>query len=97
MRHRLVLARACRAPARHAHLAAHRHPPPPRCARLRLAKGGAPLGFVNPLFYAHPEAFHDVTLGENKGAGQVGFKAAKGWDPATGLGTPDFQKLMQLV
>lgn len=24
---------------------------------------------------------------------QVGFKASAGWDPATGLGTPDFEKL----
>ena len=68
-----------------------------RLNELRLAKGGQPLGFVNPLLYAHPEAFHDVTLGENKGVGDVGFKAAKGWDPATGLGTPDFAKLMKIV
>lgn len=25
---------------------------------------------------------------------QVGFKASAGWDPATGLGTPDFEKLL---
>ena len=27
--------------------------------------------------------------------GHVGFKAAPGWDPATGLGTPNFAKLSQ--
>ena len=31
----------------------------------RLASGGAPLGFLNPLFYKHPEMFHDVTEGDN--------------------------------
>lgn len=35
--------------------------------RLRSAAGKPPLGFVNPLFYAHPEAFHDVTHGCNGG------------------------------
>ena len=35
--------------------------------RLRSAAGKSPLGFVNPLFYKHPEAFHDVTHGCNGG------------------------------
>ncbi|KAJ7792741.1 hypothetical protein B0H14DRAFT_3889707 [Mycena olivaceomarginata] len=29
--------------------------------------------------------------------GMPGFKATKGWDPVTGLGTPDFKKLMKTV
>jgi len=68
-----------------------------RLNALRLAKGKPPLGFANPFLYKHAEAFHDVTLGENKGTGPVGFKAAVGWDPATGLGTPDFGKLAALM
>lgn len=59
----------------------------------RLAVGKPPMGFVNPFLYQHPEAFHDVTVGENKGAGQFGFKAAPGWDPASGLGTPNYPAL----
>jgi len=68
-----------------------------RLNELRLAKGGKPLGFLNPFLYQHPEAFHDVILGENKGEGPSGFKASKGWDPSTGLGTPIFSKLATLV
>ncbi len=67
------------------------------------AKGKPPLGFVNPLFYKHPEAFNDVTLGCNGGKAWhacekgYGFPAAAGWDAATGLGTPDFAKLAAIV
>ncbi len=48
---------------------------------------GKPIGFLNPLIYAHAveaDGFHDVTEGNN-GA----FSAAVGWDACTGLGTPD--------
>ena len=39
--------------------------------------------------------FHDITKGDNVACGNrtLGFNAAPGWDPVTGLGTPDFQKL----
>ncbi len=62
----------------------------------RLALGKRPVGFVNPVLYAHPEVFNDVTDGSNPGCGTNGFPAAKGWDPVTGLGTPNFPKLLQL-
>ncbi|KAH8897744.1 subtilisin-like protein [Thozetella sp. PMI_491] len=52
----------------------------------RIAAGKSTLGFVNPILYAHPEAFNDVTGGSNPGCGTDGFPAAKGWDPVTGLG-----------
>ncbi len=42
------------------------------------------VGFVNPTFYAIPSAFHDITSGNN-GA----FSAGSGWDPCTGLGSPN--------
>jgi kumamolisin len=48
---------------------------------------GKTLGFLNPLIYAQAveaSGFNDITEGNN-GA----FKAAKGWDACTGLGTPD--------
>ena len=38
-----------------------------------------------------------MTLGENSGFGKFGFKAAKGWDPATGLGTPNYAALAEAV
>lgn len=64
---------------------------------IRLEAGKTPLGFLNPLFYAHPEVFNDITSGNNPGCSTSGFYAAQGWDPVTGLGTPDFEKLSELV
>jgi kumamolisin len=57
-------------------------------------KLGKPVGFVNPVLYgtAGRKAFHDVTKGTN-GA----YRAAKGWDPCTGLGSPDGAKLLGVV
>ena len=67
----------------------------------RLSKGLPPLGFLNPLVYAlqafTPSAFNDITTGNNPGCGTPGFNATKGWDPVTGLGTPNFGKLKDLV
>ncbi|KAL5364711.1 peptidase S8/S53 domain-containing protein [Aspergillus floccosus] len=62
----------------------------------RLAAGKSTVGFVNPVLYAHPEAFFDVTSGNNEGCGTKGFSAAKGWDPVTGLGTPNYPKLLDV-
>merc|ERR1712048_1043261 len=68
---------------------------------------GKPLGFLNPLLYQMhkemPEAFTDVTVGSNicteDGcfASCKGYKAAKGWDPVTGLGTPVADKMISYV
>lgn len=62
----------------------------------RLAVGLPTVGFVNPILYAHPEVFHDITVGNNSGCGTPGFYAAPGWDPVTGLGTPVYPKLLDL-
>ncbi len=50
-----------------------------------------PAGLLNPLLYsAGPgSAFHDITRGSNGG-----YNAAAGWDPCTGLGSPDGAKLL---
>mmetsp|Transcript_17099 Transcript_17099/g.45517 ORF Transcript_17099/g.45517 Transcript_17099/m.45517 type:complete len:578 (+) Transcript_17099:116-1849(+) len=64
---------------------------------LRLAAGRPPLGFLNPFLYKNPGGFQDVTSGVNGGGKAYGFKAIKGWDPATGLGTPDFEALSKAV
>jgi hypothetical protein len=67
----------------------------------RLAAGKATLGHVAPSLYAafakDPTMFQDVTKGNNLSTetctSQQGFPATKGWDAATGLGTPNFAKL----
>ncbi|KAJ7126418.1 subtilisin-like protein [Mycena crocata] len=64
----------------------------------RLKKGLSPLGFLNPLLYSKASSgFFDITNGSNPGCGTPGFNATKGWDAVTGLGTPDFAKLLKLV
>lgn len=65
----------------------------------RLKAGKGTLGFVNPALYAHAaQAFNDVTDGVNVGCGaDPAFRAAKGWDAVTGLGTPDFDKLRKVL
>ncbi|RDX44428.1 subtilisin-like protein [Lentinus brumalis] len=63
-----------------------------------LSAGKPPLGFLNPLLYSRGvAAFTDVTAGSNPGCGTEGFPADVGWDPVTGLGTPDFEKLLDVV
>ncbi|KAJ6031227.1 subtilisin-like protein [Penicillium herquei] len=62
----------------------------------RLLKGKAPVGFVNPVLYAHSDVLNDITNGTNAGCGTYGFAAIEGWDPATGLGTPNFPRMKEL-
>ncbi|EKM58690.1 uncharacterized protein PHACADRAFT_253175 [Phanerochaete carnosa HHB-10118-sp] len=58
-----------------------------------IAANKSTLGFLNPFLYKHPHAFHDITTGSNPGCNTNGFPALEGWDPVTGLGTPDFVAL----
>ncbi|KAI9449976.1 subtilisin-like protein [Lactarius psammicola] len=59
-----------------------------------LSKGRDPLGFLNPRLYGTGIAgLNDITFGDNPGCGTDGFPAVAGWDPVTGLGTPNFKKL----
>merc|ERR1712099_32808 len=64
------------------------------------ASGGSKtLGFVNPLFYQNADAFTDITQGSNA-IGQnakSGWKCTQGWDAVTGLGTPKFAQLQNVV
>ncbi|KAH8994045.1 subtilisin-like protein [Lactarius akahatsu] len=55
-------------------------------------------GFINPAIYSSKfaHAFNDITTGTNPGCATDGFTAVKGWDPVTGVGTPNFQKLLPL-
>ncbi|KAK0214424.1 family S53 protease-like protein [Armillaria fumosa] len=62
----------------------------------RLIAAGKPvLGFLNPFLYTNPTALFDITTGSNPGCGTSGFPAGAGWDPATGLGTPNFAALLK--
>jgi len=65
----------------------------------RLQAGKGTVGFVNPVLYAHAgEAFNDVTDGVNVGCGaKPSFRATEGRDAVTGLGTPDYEKLRQIL
>jgi tripeptidyl-peptidase-1 len=63
----------------------------------RFTAGKSSLGFLNPLFYQNPSVFIDITTGSNPGCQSNGFPAQPEWDPVTGLGTPNFQKLSQLI
>lgn len=56
-----------------------------------------PVGFITPKLYAiasSANALHDITDGDN-GVNQVkGYKAKAGWDPCTGLGSPNGANLL---
>jgi kumamolisin len=55
---------------------------------------GTRMGHLNPVLYrlAAGGAFHDITQGGN-GA----YRAGPGWDPCTGLGTPDGTALVNAL
>ena len=57
------------------------------------------VGYLNPLLYgqvaATPGTFHDITQGTNDIDGTLGaYAAGPGWDPCTGLGSPDGATLL---
>lgn len=68
---------------------------------------GHDLGHVNPTVYRiarsrlYGQAFHDVTAGNNtalvNGVTYTGYPAGPGWDPVTGLGSPDASVLVPLL
>jgi kumamolisin len=55
---------------------------------------GQNAGFLNPLLYQldGTEAFHNITSGNNGD-----YAAGPGWDPCTGLGTPNGTSLVQAL
>lgn len=68
---------------------------------MQLQAGKSTLGFLNPWLYqtlaAHPDAFTDITQGQNNQNIGKGFSGAVGWDPCSGVGTPDFQAMSQYL
>jgi hypothetical protein len=63
---------------------------------MSTGSGGKTMGYINPALYQLPRSdFFDVTIGNNQTVASIpGYKAAPGWDPATGRGTPDAAKLI---
>ena len=65
---------------------------------------GKGLGFINPALYKiamsnrYAADFHDITQGNNgvhaQGVNGPGYAATTGWDPITGLGSPDAENLL---
>jgi len=58
-------------------------------------KAGGPVGFLNPILYSlgsKGSAFRDIVSGTNGF-----FSAAAGWDPCTGLGSPDGARLVDAI
>ncbi|WPH02277.1 Hypothetical protein R9X50_00513300 [Acrodontium crateriforme] len=66
-----------------------------RIVEERLKSGKGPVGFINPALYFNPHMLNDITSGNNPACGVDGFYAVKGWDPVTGLGTPNYPKMSQ--
>lgn len=68
---------------------------------VRRKKSGSNLGFLNPLIYewnAMGNVLNDITDGGNEYCGAAGgFPASKGWDPATGVGTPNLGKMIEHI
>ncbi len=65
-------------------------------------KAGRPLGFIDPALYqigtsrTYHQDFRDITQGNNTNrvAKVQGYPAIQGWDPVTGLGAPNAEKLI---
>jgi subtilase family serine protease len=63
---------------------------------------GGGLGLLNPALYkiasspaSYANDFYDVTVGNNQAFSSVpGYSASPGWDPVTGLGTPNAANLI---
>ncbi|KAF8260099.1 peptidase S8/S53 domain-containing protein [Lactarius quietus] len=66
----------------------------------RLAMSKRRRGWLNPWLYGYGrESITDVTDGQNEGCSTrgLGFPALEGWDPVTGIGTPDFSKMKDMI
>jgi len=71
-----------------------------------LNQGHSPVGFMNKLLYQmkieDPQAFNDIKVGDNKCnrayCCKWGYSVAAGsWDPVTGLGTPNFGRMLKYI
>jgi kumamolisin len=59
---------------------------------------GHRVPFLNPVLYADPSVFRDITFGNNEvGNGAGLYKATIGWDACTGLGSPNGIALLKVL
>ncbi len=59
-------------------------------AALMNEQIGTSVGFMNPKLYSLGESvFHDITSGNNDDMNLGYYSAKTGWDPCTGLGSPN--------
>jgi kumamolisin len=67
-------------------------------AALLNEKLGKPVGFLHPTLYTLGEkVFHDITKGNNDDGGLGYYSAKAGWDPCTGLGSPNGTALLNAL
>lgn len=71
---------------------------------VRLATANKTMGFLNPFLYQNSDCFLDITQGVSDPYPNhpdpypnLGWHAAKGWDPISGLGSPNFECLVNRV
>ncbi|MCI4365047.1 MAG: S53 family peptidase [Thermoplasmata archaeon] len=75
--------------------------------QLAAEKHLGSIGFINPALYLighipwlYHRAFHDIRVGNNTvvgSPGNIGFNATRGWDDATGWGTPNVEALVPIL
>jgi len=70
---------------------------------LNEANDGRSIGFLNNIIYNNPSVCIDITQGDNYPTNEindktnVGYNATTGWDPCSGLGRVDGEKLLNVV
>jgi tripeptidyl-peptidase I len=69
-----------------------------RVNNARLLANKTTVGFVSPILYAFKDKImRDVDTGYIFGCGIArAFEATSGWDAVTGLGSPKFEKMMEV-
>lgn len=65
---------------------------------MRLRSGKPVLGWLNPILYSEEakNVWNDITEGVSYGC-DVYWNTTVGWDTVTGLGSPDFQRLVKAL
>ncbi|KAJ5152693.1 Peptidase S8/S53 subtilisin/kexin/sedolisin [Penicillium canariense] len=79
----------------------------------RINSNLSTMGFLNPWLYSNPGVLNDITIGGSTGCDGNGrfsgpanggpvvpyasWNATAGWDPVTGLGTPNFESMLMVA
>lgn len=63
----------------------------------RMHAGKRSVGFINPVLYSNSDILNDIVTGANQGCGvDEAFRATRGWDAVTGLGSLDYEQMQRL-